>query len=211
MGKGRLAEEPGGLNWEVLWLVVPMSLVFDQQCEIALAVSSFFPLPLFCILNIPHIQPHCSTVDILGMFRAACTQSLWANRFSGIPGFRQLCQSVFLIDLNERNKHVITPGGNVSAGFNQSSCLLPQVRNHTGVRGRAASGVLHEATSWPDTSGSTPGQSHLNAVTVTGKLGCLSLSIVTALLIRLLLFSWDLIFNLLFSLPMHHPSSDACL
>lgn len=114
MGKGRLAEEPGGLNWEVLWLVIPMSLVFDQQCEIALAASSFFPLPLFCILNIPHIQPHCSTVDILGMFRAACTQSLWANRFSGIPGFRQLCQSVFLIDLNERNKHVITPGGNVS-------------------------------------------------------------------------------------------------
>lgn len=44
-----------------------------------------------------------------------------------------------------------------------------QVRSPTGVHGRAASGALHEATSSPDTSGSTPEQSHSNAVTATGE------------------------------------------
>lgn len=51
------------------------------------------------------------------------------------------------------------------------SLFALQVRNHTGVHGRAVSGVLHGATSWPDTSGSTPGQSHSNAVTVKGEQG----------------------------------------
>lgn len=44
-----------------------------------------------------------------------------------------------------------------------------QVRSPTGVHGRAASGALHEAMNSPDTSGSTPEQSHSNAVTATGE------------------------------------------
>ena len=43
------------------------------------------------------------------------------------------------------------------------------MRSPTGVHGRAASGVLHEAMSSPDTSGSTPERSHSNAVTATGE------------------------------------------
>lgn len=65
------------------------------------------------------------------------------------------------------------------------SLFAPQVRNHTGVRGRAVSGVLHEAMSWPDTSGSTLGQSHSNAVTVTGEYGHFSSQWCTRLLINL--------------------------
>lgn len=44
-----------------------------------------------------------------------------------------------------------------------------QVRNPTGVHGKAASGALQEVMSSPDTSGSTLEQSHSNAVTATGE------------------------------------------
>lgn len=44
-----------------------------------------------------------------------------------------------------------------------------QVRSPTGVHGRAASGASHAAMSSPDTSGSTPEQSHSNAATATGE------------------------------------------
>lgn len=44
-----------------------------------------------------------------------------------------------------------------------------QVRSPTGVHGKAVNGALHEATSLPDTSGSTLEQSHSNAATATGE------------------------------------------
>lgn len=103
-----------------------------------------------------------------------------------------------------------------------SQCIISlvfaplQVRNHTGVRGRAASGVLHEATSWPDTSGSTQGQSHLNAVTVTGEQGRLSASCVTGFLISLChcrrnVCAADVHLLWRYLPVLHHPDGDARL
>lgn len=54
--------------------------------------------------------------------------------------------------------------------FFNSLLIYLQVRNPTGVHGKAASGALQEVMSSPDTSGSTLEQSHSNVVTATG--GC---------------------------------------